>query len=746
MSKRKYTLSEASETLSYVSPNSERDEWIRVGMALKSEFGDDAWELFDMWSANGDSYHAQACRMDWQRWNDFGGVGFGTLIYIAKQNGYVPNSANQVVEFTDEDKEVREVKRKAAEEQEKQIRGEAAALANQIWNDATPCQNHPYLAKKLAVGYGLKIGQFPYGDSVINALLIPLFNRFGKIRTLQAITSDGKKLLLKNGEKKGCFYIINAADNSANDTIYLCEGYATGDSIHQATGCMVYVGFDAGNLKNVAKTVRSDFPNRKIVIAADNDKYGSDDAKNTGIEAAKTAAQEINGHVVYPEFQDESTKPTDFNDLHALEGLQSVLGRLNPQSVATTEQPFFVDYLTPLVDLTKSGKPRCTIENLEEILQRIGGKIKYNVMRKREEIELRNEAFLVDNELNAALAKLESECAKFDFPTGKINGQITYISDQNAYNPVKDWILERRWDGVSRLQEFYDTVRVKKPIYMPVSEEYLHHVLIRTWMISAINAACNDDPTSSRGVLVFQGGQEIGKTKWFKTLVPKHLKVTQDGVTIDPKDKDSVYQTVANWLVELGELDATFRGADISILKSFITKEFDILRRPFARTESQFPRRTVFFGSVNPSVFLHDSTGNSRYWTVAVESLDFNHAIDMQQVWAEVYEMWKIGASHFLDAETRAYMNASNEDFESVDPIKEIILGKLDWSANQDAWTWKTATEIAHSIGLTGNKRAEITGVSAKMFELNGEKKRKSNGKLQLLCPPLTPVQFTGFN
>lgn len=413
--------------------------------------------------------------------------------------------------------------------------------------------------------------------------------------------------------------------------------------------------------------------------------------------------------------------------------------------MAQLPEPFHVDYLTPLGDVTKSGKPRSTIENLQEILERIGGSIQYNIIRKREEITLRGEAFSVDNELNAALAKLESECAKFDFPTGKINGQITYISDRNAYNPVLDWIESAAWDGESRLHAFYNTVRVKNPVYMP-SEEYLHHVLIRTWMISAVNAACSNDPTSSRGVLVFQGGQEIGKTKWFKTMVPKELKVTQDGVTIDPKDKDSVYQTVANWIVELGELDATFRGADISILKSFITKEFDILRRPFAKTESHFPRRTVFFGSVNPAVFLHDSTGNSRYWTIPVESLDFNHTIDMQQVWAEVYEIWKMGASHFLDAETRAYMNASNQDFESIDPIKELILGKLDWAANQERWEWKTATEIAHAIGLRDNKRAEINSVSVKIAELNGDQKKKSNSKRLLLCPPLLSPQFSGFN
>ena len=44
----------------------------------------------------------------------------------------------------------------------------------------------------------------------------------------------------------------------------------------------------------------------------------------------------------------------------------------------------------------------------------------------------------------------------------------------------------------------------------------------------------------------------------------------KDGITLNPSDKDSVMQCVRNWIVELGELDATFRKSDIASLKSFI--------------------------------------------------------------------------------------------------------------------------------------------------------------------------------
>jgi putative DNA primase/helicase len=71
-----------------------------------------------------------------------------------------------------------------------------------------------------------------------------------------------------------------------------------------------------------------------------------------------------------------------------------------------------------------------------------------------------------------------------------------------------------------------------------------------------------------------------------------------------------VMSAVSHWVVELGELDSTFKKSDVSVLKAFITRRQDKLRRPYARRDSVFPRRTVFAGTVNDYQFLHDNTGN----------------------------------------------------------------------------------------------------------------------------------------
>lgn len=389
----------------------------------------------------------------------------------------------------------------------------------------------------------------------------------------------------------------------------------------------------------------------------------------------------------------------------------------------------------PLAFTNDKGRPIKHIENLAEICRRIGVTVRYNVIAKEEEIIIPGQAFSVDNMANASLAWLKSECSLFNFPTEHLDGMVTYLADKNQYNPVAEWIMARKWDGVSRTQMFYDTVTgVNDHIDKKRS---LKETLMRRWMISAVAAAMSPNGISAAGVLTFQGSQYIGKTKWFKQLVPSELGVLKDGMILRPDDKDSVKQCVSYWLVELGELDATFRKADIAALKSFLTNDSDVLRRAYARKESKFARRTVFFASVNPKEFLHDPTGNRRYWTIEAQHLDHSHMIDMQQVWAEFYAMWRAGEGYYLTPEEMAELNEHNEAYTAVDPVEDRILTRLDWQAPVSSWRWCTATDILIDVGIDRPTRADATTCAAKMRKLNGDQGRRSNGKNLLLTPPV---------
>lgn len=393
------------------------------------------------------------------------------------------------------------------------------------------------------------------------------------------------------------------------------------------------------------------------------------------------------------------------------------------------------DYVTPLPWVTpdKRMKPLKMHENLAEILKRLNVEIRYNVMRKEEELIIPNTSFSVDNAANASLAWLDSMCALCNYPTDKNTDFLTLLADQNHYSPVVEWVSSREWDGVDRLTALCDTVTATTP-------KELKRTLIKRWLISAIAAAFSPNGVSAQGVLVFQGTQNIGKTTWLERLVPKDInrkyRMVQTGVLLRPDDKDSVKQACSSWLVELGEIDGITRKADEAQLKAFITRNEDTMRRPYAKKESTFPRRTVFFGSVNPREYLKDDTGNRRFWTIECQALNSQHDICMQQLWAQIHTMWASGENHWLTNEELELLNSMNEDYKVLDPVEELILSGLDWEISQSLWKWATVTDTLLEVGIDRPTRTDTTKAGAIISKLNNDQRKRIGGMRLTLVPP----------
>ena len=150
------------------------------------------------------------------------------------------------------------------------------------------------------------------------ALVLPLRDTDGELHSLQFIGADGTKRFLSGGQIVGCFFTLADKPDGA---LVVCEGYATGASVHEATGFAVVCAMNCGNLLAVSKALRKKFPEREIIIAADDDAWTNG---NPGLTKATEAAKTIRAKLAVPQFADVNTKPTDFNDLHQLEGLDTV--------------------------------------------------------------------------------------------------------------------------------------------------------------------------------------------------------------------------------------------------------------------------------------------------------------------------------------------------------------------------------------------------------------------------------------
>jgi len=206
---------------------------------------------------------------------------------------------------------VEEARKHAGAERQQQY-ADAAEKAASIWNAATTANDdHPYLVRKGIKANGARLHQ--------GVLVIPV--RSGsELHSLQFIAEDGSKRFLSGGRISGRYFSIGAIQGV--DALCIAEGFATGATIHQATGYPVAVAFNAGNLEPVAKAMRQKLPGLPIIICADDD---ADTEGNPGISKVNHAALAIGTKVAVPNFGDQRPAGvTDFNDMAARLGLETV--------------------------------------------------------------------------------------------------------------------------------------------------------------------------------------------------------------------------------------------------------------------------------------------------------------------------------------------------------------------------------------------------------------------------------------
>lgn len=195
------------------------------------------------------------------------------------------------------------LERARAEAQQK--RETVAATARRIWRTSKPASNnHPYLVQKHLPALGARINR--------ERLVIPLIFQ-GEMANLQFIAADGEKRFLSGGRVTGCYSPIGKITQGS--PLYICEGWATGATIHLDTGAPVACAMSARNLQPVATFFRERLGDTfELIIAGDDDR---NKPENPGRVAANEAALNTGAWVTYPQWPENVPSClTDFNDLY----------------------------------------------------------------------------------------------------------------------------------------------------------------------------------------------------------------------------------------------------------------------------------------------------------------------------------------------------------------------------------------------------------------------------------------------
>ncbi|HWX17306.1 MAG TPA: DUF3631 domain-containing protein [Chthoniobacterales bacterium] len=219
----------------------------------------------------------------------------------------------------------------------------ARRTAAWILGRAKQVTTHTYLNAKQVQSHGDLRGYR-------GALVLPLRDINGELHSLQFIGGDGSKNFLSGGRVAGCLFTL--ADK-ADGPVVIGEGYATGASIHEVTDHSVICCINCGNLLDVAKAVRELWPRREIIIAADDDQFTDG---NPGLTQATAAAKAIRARLAVPQFKEAATRPTDFNDLHHLEGASAVKDQIE---AATTRIETDDEAIGRLAALSRIEFDRC---------------------------------------------------------------------------------------------------------------------------------------------------------------------------------------------------------------------------------------------------------------------------------------------------------------------------------------------------------------------------------------------------
>lgn len=348
---RDYTLDDVRDALRYLD-ESNRDTWVRIGGAIKNEFGDDGFDVWDKWSEGYAKYDKATARTVWKSLKPIGRkktATLGSVIYEARLAGWQPRDLDdaertRLAAEVAERRAKAEAQAKAEAEHDAKLADAAAALAERLWLNSSTTGASPYLGTKKVRAHGVGF----YNEPVIaeintetlefqvvrgwdackayldeanqrgeddphsfkflkrGTIAVPMRDANGNLRNLQFIFQSGKKTFIKGGQKAGTCHVVGVSDvwrmgDELAETVCIAEGYATAASVHEATGLPVVVAWDCGNLRAVGDFLRRLYPDSLLMFCADDDR---DTDGNPGVTCAIKAAEAVRGVVVVPEFKE----------------------------------------------------------------------------------------------------------------------------------------------------------------------------------------------------------------------------------------------------------------------------------------------------------------------------------------------------------------------------------------------------------------------------------------------------------
>jgi predicted P-loop ATPase len=152
--------------------------------------------------------------------------------------------------------------------------------------------------------------------------------------------------------------------------------------------------------------------------------------------------------------------------------------------------------------------------------------------------------------------------------------------------------------------------------------------------------------------------------------------------------------------------------AEVTLLKSFITRTTERYRPSYGRRDVTEPRQCVFIGTTNKIVYLRDETGNRRYWPVRTGKVELQALKqDRDQLFAEAKHLFEKGEQWWPDKAFEAKHIKPEQDarFEA-DPWEDPVTQYLDALIGQDPTIVVTVSQVAkYALGFLSDAKLGTT-------------------------------------
>jgi predicted P-loop ATPase len=315
---------------------------------------------------------------------------------------------------------------------------------------------------------------------------------------------------------------------------------------------------------------------------------------------------------------------------------------------------------------TGNDEPKSKSRNkylLDKIETHWGERLRLNEMTQQ--IELNGRA----GELNVerAYARLARELS-LDIPKQTASDFVAEIAEKYAYSPVRDYLNSLA--GVEPIN--LDTLAER---YFGTSDP-LHATLLKRTLIAAVarvmKPGCKVDT-----LCILQGDQGDLKSTFWETLASEPWFT--DNLS-EANEKDEKLKLRRYWILEFSEFETAYKRKEVEQLKAFLSSRIDSLRKPYGKAIEDFPRTSVFVGSTNRQEFLHDPTGERRYWVIPVSQQIPIKIVEQERdrVWGAAVAAYKAGEQWWLTPDEDRLLAEANQGWQSSDSWEEDILKYLE--------------------------------------------------------------------